>query len=238
MAESTLSVDINSLRLDVALFLGWPRSISSWSATQLSDFDTIAKGALRVFYFPPISPQQPYYEWSFMRKTGTITLATDDFDYDLPDDFSGTILDDSVSWGQDEDKRKLKKIPESDLRQLRSMDDQSNEPKYYSVRNKAHDPTAGQRWEFLVYPTPRAAENTKVITFRYAYVPDTISNTNIYPVGGAQYGEVIREAFLAQSENVFEDDNQGVHNRKFAEMLTTAIRNDEERKANNRGGSV
>lgn len=241
MAESSLSLEYSDLQREVAFLLGWNRSPASWDNSNLSDFQDICRRALRQFYFPPNAgePDSPIYEWTFLRKTGTITLVTGDVDYDLPDDFGGTILDDSTSYAAASLRKKLKKIPESDIRNLQSADPQTLQyPLYYAVRNKTHSATAGQRWELLVYPTPGVVQNGSVITYRYVFVPDIITTTNKYPVGGGAYSEVLLASFLASAEYKQDDDPNGPFTQKFNELLQAAIRNDKQQKANDRGGKA
>lgn len=240
MAESTLSLEYSDFQREVAYLLGWSRTPSNWDNTQNQDFSDLQRRALRMFYFPPMTqePGSPLYEWTFMRKEGTITLVAADYDYDLPDDFGGTILDDSTSYAAASVRGKLKKISESDIRSLRAFDPQSGWPLYFSVRNKAHTPTTGQRWEFLAYPTPATAQAAAVITYRYVTVPNTLDSTNKYPLGGAQYSEVILSAYLACAEYKMDDDPNGPFQQKFNEMLGVAMRNDMQQKTNERGGDV
>lgn len=238
MAESGLSVDINGLRVEIGIRQGWGRDISAWKnkATKLADFDYISKRALREFYYPAIDPGTPYYEWSFLRKAGQITLVTADYDYDLPDDFGGTVLDESVTYAAGVDQPHLAKVSEGTIRQLRMSETSTGYPAYYAVRNKAHAPTTGQRWEMLTHPTPGADQNTKVIDYRYVYIPDALTNTNKYPVGGGQYSQVILAAHLAAMELVLEHDPAGPERQNFITLLTTAVRLDEEQKQNQGGG--
>lgn len=238
MAESTLSIDYATLSREVGHFLGWGRDRSTWTNTQKQDFDDIVKRALRLFYFPPMEGENPYYEWTFLRKTNTITYNTSASNaalYDLPDDFGGTILDRSVTYPKGSNIRMLTKVPESVIRQNYALDDQTGTPKYFAVRNKTHVAANGQRWEMLVYPLPK--ENT-TITFRYVFVPDIITNTAIYPVGGAQYSEVILAAFMSAAEYKQDDEPTGAYTKKFEELLKVAMRNDMQQKANDRGGDA
>lgn len=230
MAESTLSVTLNSLRQDIGPFLGYPRSVSSWSNTEKTDFDYVVDRGLRLFYFPPTGAAVPFYEWSFMRKTGTITLLTDDEDYDLPDDFGGTIIDDSLTYASGTANRNPMVIDESAIRSHQAMDQQTGVPKYVAVRNKAHAPATGQRWELLVYPKPTSSENNTTITYRYNYVPDALTEAAPYPVGGARYSEVIHAAVLAAAEAKADDDPAGTHFQRFMLMLNSAIRADQSQK--------
>lgn len=231
MAESTLSVTINSLRRDIGhSYCGFPGTISEWSAQEFTDFDFILKRGLRLFYFPPASDTQPPYEWSFLRKNGTVTLNTNDSDYNLPDDFSGTVIDRSLTFAASSGNRRIRLVDEAEIRAHQAVDPQTGVPRYGAVRMKAPDAVNGHRWELLVYPTPTLAQNTAVVTFRYNYVPDLITNAAPYPAGGARYSEVIHAAVLAAAEGKIDDEFQGPAYQRFLQMLNSAIRADSQLK--------
>ena len=195
---------------------------------------------LRQVYYPPVTEEFPVFEWSFMRKSGTITLASADGDYDLPDDFSGEILDDSVSTPAGNLNPPLIKVSESDIRRELAENNSTGFPKYYAVRNKTHAPTTGQRYEFLVYPIPgstAATGNTIVLTYRYVTLPNVIDATNIYPLGGARYSELILTSFLAIAEEMLDDESNGMYANLFKQRLISAMRSDLNIKENNRGGA-
>jgi len=239
MAESSLSVDINALRLEVGLRQGWPRAAASMTSVQLADFDTISKKALRMFYFPPISESMPYYEWSFLRKAGTITMQTNTSAYTMPDDFGGTLLDESVAYSSGVTQAPLTKVSEGTIRMQQAGDSTAyGYPKYFAIRNKAHDVANGQRWEMLLYPAPNTALNNTTLNYRYVYIPDLLTNTNKYPVGGAQYSEVIVAAHLAAGEQVLDGDPNGPYTQSFITMIATAVRSDLQQKANEDGGEA
>jgi len=238
MALSTLTLTRAHLMREVAVLMGWSRTPSSWNNTQLQDYADIERRALRQFYWPAQSGEEPIYEWTFLRKSGTITLVLSDTDYNLPDDFSGTILDDSLSYAASVDQAKPRKCSESEIRQLQSRDPQTGWPLYYAIRPLTYSMTAGQTWEILVYPTPGAAQVNAVITYRYVFNPDTLDNTNLYPVGGARYDNLLLASYLSAAEWFLDDDPNGPFTQKFNEQLQGAIRQDKELKANDRGGSV
>jgi hypothetical protein len=210
------------------------------TATNYTDFDMISARALREFYFPAIDPGTPYYEWGFLRKAGSISLVNATANYDMPDDFGGTILDDSVTYDAGTNKPALVKVSEGQVRMLQSNDSQVEAcPTYYSIRNKTHTPATGQRWEMSTYQTPGATTvlgNGLALNFRYVYVPDPLSNTNQYPAGGAQFSQVVVAAHLAAAELVLDGDPVGPYQQKFIAMLATAVRNDLNQKANQEGG--
>jgi len=239
MAESSLSIDINTLREEVGMRHGWGRVVSAMTNTQLADFDRVSNRALREFYFPAIDPGTPVYEWSFLRKDATITVLNTTGDYDMPDDFGGTILDESVVWSTAGTKqpRPIKVTP-TQIQALRSNENSTGWPRYFSVRNKVHAPTTGQRWEMILYPTANTVVNSNPLAFRYVYVPNSLSNTNKYPAGGAQYSEVVLASHLAAGELLLDGNPSGPHRNHFITLLTTAVRNDNQQKQNAGGGIV
>lgn len=228
MAESTLSITHAEISREVGHFLGWDRDSSNWSADQTTDFGDILKRGLRRFYYPPpLQPGEPRHEWSFLRPSASLSLTSSDFDYDLPDDFSGVIIEDSLTMGVAAANRRLTKIDAAELRALQSLDDQSGEPVYYAVRVKAHAPTTGMRYEALFYPTPNAAFT---VLYNYVIAPDVITSVNIYPLGGAAYSECILQSILAAAEEKMDDDPQGVHQTRYIDQLAACIRLDNENK--------
>jgi len=234
MAESTLTVDYTTLQREVATFSGWPRDSADWTSTHTADFGYLLARGLRWAYFPPTPEGQPRFEWSFMRKTGTLTLLTSTASYTLPDDFHGVIIDNSLVWAMGANKRSLQKIGEELIRKQQAMSDTNGAPKYFAVRPAAHAPTTGQRWDLLVFPTPTAEENNLALTYRYNYMPDTLTSGNKYPVGGSAFSEVVLSAVLASAELMLDDEANGTMQQQFQANLQAAIRSDAEKKSNAR----
>lgn len=229
MAESTLSVSINTIRRELGTFLGWGRDPTAWTSTQITDGDDVIARGLRMFYFPSVGEGQqiPHYEWSFLRVTGSITLATGDYDYDLTDDFSGTIMPDSVTWASGTELRPLQLVSEATIRKHKAHNSTGGTPKYIAVRPKTFVAANGLRWEAIVYPTPTAANNAAALTYRYVTLPGTLTNTNIYPMGGAQHSETILAACMAAAEQKQDDDPAGPFYQRFQMTLQNSIRADE-----------
>jgi hypothetical protein len=239
MAESTLSLTYSDIQYEVGKFLGWDRTAANWTAAQNTDFTYILKRGLRLFYFPPSQEEdRPYYEWSFLRATGNTTLTNANAAYVMPDSFGGTILDFSATYAVGSGRRRLSKVPEGELRSLQAMDNLTKQwPKYYAIRNNAVANT-GQRFEMLVYPTPGADQVNAVITYSYVSVPDVLTNTTVYPCGGGQYSEVLLSAILSAAEAAVDDDAMGPNMQRFQVLLSSATRDDKNKKASGRGGNV
>jgi hypothetical protein len=100
-------------------------------------------------------------------------------------------------------------------------------PVYYSVRNVQFDPTVGSRRVLVFFPTPDAAYTMRVPMLLR---PVMLTSDSQQPVGGEVLSQVILEACLASAEHNFEE-REHVHEKRFMEMITLAIRNDLERSA-------
>lgn len=227
MAESTLSVQYSDLTREVARFMGWNRDSASWTSDQTTDFGDILKRGLLQFYYPPTDANEPRHEWSFLRVGGSLSLVAADYDYDLPDNFSGVIVDDSVTFSSGSTLSRLEKVDESTLRTMRASQPASGDPTSYCVRTKTHDPTVGLRYEMLMYPTP---DRALTLEYRYVVAPDVLTSTNKYPYGGAIHSQTILLSVLAEAERIMDDDAQGENRKQFLAQLAASIRLDREHK--------
>lgn len=239
MAEPTLSLSYSDIQYEVAKFLGWDRTAANWTVAQNTDFAYILKRGLRLFYFPPTQEEdRPYYEWSFLRVWANVTLVANNSAYTLPDNFGGIILDSSAHYASASNRRRLAKVPESEIRALQAMDSQTKQyPRYYAVRNKDIANT-GARYEMLLYPTPGATQANAVINYAYVMVPETMSSSAVYPSGGGQYSEVLLTAILAAAEAAVDDDAMGPNMQKFQVLMSAAIREDKKVKESGKGGNL
>lgn len=224
MAESGLSIQYTDITREVARFAGWDRAAASWTADQISDFADILKRGLLQFYYPPtMSPNEPRHEWSFLRVAGSLSIAASDYDYDLPDNFSGVLIDDSVTFGSGSTLLRLEKVDDSTLRAMRSSTPSTGTPTTFCVRTKAHAPTTGMRYELLLYPTP---DRALTLEYRYVAIPDVIDGTNLYPYGGAIHSQTILLSCLAEAERILDDDVSGENRKSFMAQLAASIRLD------------
>lgn len=111
------------------------------------------------------------------------------------------------------------------IRKFQQEDPYYDRPIYYSVRTVEFDPTVGSRKTLAFYPTPDAAY---VLRVPMILRPTMIDATNLYPVGGETLAAVIQEACLAAAEHNL-DDGEGIHEKRFLELLPAAIRADQEK---------
>jgi len=233
MTVSTLAVTYVDITKYVAVFAGWDITEANWTTGQIADFGLILEKGLRRFYFPPVAPGEPRYEWAFLNLIGTLATVKDQEYADIVEDtFSGQIRSDSVMHQINDEERRLQVADFSDIRAANAKlatADVTAAPLYYALIAQTPTYTAQQRWRMYFHPIPDA-----VYTLEYEYVamPNVITSTNKYPAGGDKFGDVILEAILAAAEEHLDDDIQGVHATRFQELLTAAMRLDAETKSN------
>jgi hypothetical protein len=98
-------------------------------------------------------------------------------------------------------------------------------PRYYSVRTAEFEPTVGSRKRLAFYPTPDASY---ILRVPMILRPTMIDETNQYPVGGETLSLLYIEACLAAAERLL-DDTEGIHTKRYWELLPLAIKADQEK---------
>jgi len=111
------------------------------------------------------------------------------------------------------------------IRKLQQNNPYFDRPIFYSVRTVEFDPTTGSRKRLAFYPTP---DNVYILRVPMLLRPTMIDSTNQYPVGGETLAAVITQACLAAAEHNL-DDGEGIHEKRFLEMMPLAIRADMEK---------
>jgi hypothetical protein len=243
MAEPTISVTYENLQNAAAISRGWTTTVANWTTANKEHFAEALNRACNRFWFPtmvsevyrrkagqPLETVDPekqidYYEWSFLRKSGTHTLATDTFSYAMPDDFGGSMVDESVNFAAGQLKSQLTKIDAGTLASMRSTENATGVPKYYALRPATYDGTAGCDWLMEVYPSPTSSENALVLSYDYQFVP-SLPTTGQYPIGGANHAATIRASLLAELEQIIDNDPNGTHAFTFQQALQASIRLD------------
>lgn len=223
MGESTLSPDFDFIVYRITRMLGMSEtSYDDLETDEQADVDRIIKDGLRTAYYPPpVEQGEPSHEWSFLRPTRTLPIESGQWEYDLPDDFSGEIIG-NMSYAAGVQKPKVAQVNVEQLLDMRAEDDQSGDPTYFAVRVKPHVANRGTRWEALFYPTPNASRS---LSYRYPIQPHTIDSDEKYPIGGTVHGSMIVAAILAAAER-YMDDEEAVHMNHFMAELRKSIRID------------
>jgi len=78
MAESTLKMTWTEIETEIARFLGYDRTSTNWSASQVLDMASFIKRGMRQFYFPMrLNQQEPAHRWSFLRPQSSLVIWDD-----------------------------------------------------------------------------------------------------------------------------------------------------------------
>lgn len=222
MAESTLSLTRTQLRSHIGFYLGYGTNSANWTSDQASNIDYALDAGTRRFYFPFFNGDS--HEWSFLKINGTVATTASDYDYDFTEQFGGIEgwLTYSIT---DNTGGPVEVVPELYIRQLReNSGGTTGRPRYAAIRAKAPALTStGQIYEIIFWPTPDAVYT---LTYRGTVNPDAMSASLIYPYGGMQHAETLRECCLWAAEEFFNDQADGVHKRAAQERLAASVQRD------------
>ena len=223
MADVTLSLTYPDFLVVVAEMLGYDPD--NLTAAQLGLCDRRVQSAYRQFLSPqPLRADGDSHEWSFLSPVATLVTVDETLDYDAPDDFGG-IIGDYMSYVATATSWRYPQVPivgEARIRSERARQQRSGYPKFIAVRPKANDGTEGQRWEFMIWPDP---DDAYTLVYRYNRQRNALTTEAPYPLGGAQYGELIAELCRAEVERI-DMQQAGVHAGESQRRLLTAISRD------------
>lgn len=201
---SGLEVSRAYLKRLIALELGLPAHPSAWTLTQQNEIKLYLEQGLRSFYHPL------GHEWSFLRKSSSLSSASGQTTITLPADFSA--LDGPLAYTSGE-QRQLAVVGEGKIRSIKSTD--SGKPLYCAMR------AADSGYE-LVFERPFDAAYE--IEYRYVVNPAAIDGEDDLPLGGQFHHQTIIEACLSCVEQ--SKGAAGHHTQKFADRLTASITRD------------
>lgn len=206
---------------EVGRFMGHGTVQAEWTDEQEQEVVDAVRSGLRAFYWPSIDGER--YTWSFLRKAATITTAAGTGEYALASDFTGSLL--SFTHAEGQDRHLISRVPEEEIRALRSADAATGVPEYCAV--VAVQPGAGEKttYQSLLYPIP---DGEYVLHYRYAIDP-ALSGTDVYHLGGSVHSEAVLESCLAAAEKLLRPElGPGVHAAKFQEALRASLAIDRE----------
>lgn len=190
---------------------------SGYSEDEVKDLeDCIGDGLKRVY---------AAHDWSFFHPVKTITTAANTATYDLPFGFDSIKSEMQYPLGEDTFYPPLLERSDSQIRRWQQDDDETGRPLYFCTRTVEFEPTIGSRKELVLYPTP---DDAYTLYAEMTVRPVPIDSVNQYPVGGETLAPVITEACMAAAEKNF-DDGEGIHEKRFLQLLPMAIMEDQER---------
>jgi hypothetical protein len=226
MAESTLSITRGIIRAAVGRQLGYAATTGNWSSETIADVNRYISFGERMFYSPATPPGVlGNHTWSFLVKVLSVTLAADDSDYTLADDFGG-FVDNELYYATADDKwSPVRMVGVEDILHYQMLDQpmQLTQSYYGAVNPKTSDLSSGQRFELLLYPTPTA---TLTLKGRYYSNPEVLDDDAEYPLGGQPHAQTLMQACLAAAEINSDGGGPGTQYGLFQTMLAKSIAHD------------
>ncbi len=237
MAESTLAIAYQEIAAEVGSYLGFGRGTNysdpAWSTQQQNMIDSCCKSGLRQFYYPPpVDASGSAYDWSFLKPTATLTLASAVNTVLLPDDFGGfegviTVSSPTlVNWP-------IELLNEGRIREAYSLNPSiTGRPIQAALQPlKGTTGTTGQRFQLFFFPVP---DTNYTIQFQYYLLPDYINGTIAYAYGGAAHSETIIQSCLAVAELRI-DGAKGPQDAAWMQRLAASVGKDRQSKAQKLG---
>jgi len=169
------------------------------------------------------------HQWSFLKRSASISLISGQWQYDLPNDFTELVVPFhfSVNSGYPPPDERS----EDFIIQARAESSPSSYPEYFNIRAGTYSKETGQNYEVIMWPTPNSAY---VWIYSYLIFADKLSGDDDIPVGGPEISEVIAQCCLAAAESEIED-NIGKQEGKATKMLAEAVKKDANRSPRNLG---
>jgi len=218
MAEPNSAYTYNDLISRVSIYLGYG---SAPTGDKLIEVDMAVQDGYQQFLQPPVINGNAHL-WSFLSPLSTLQIVAGVDTYALPDDFASIKKGISFPSTSRQDNT-VERVGESQVRAFNAKYDYTGDPRVCAVRPVAGNGTSGQRYEIVFAPMPDA---NLVISYAYNRRLNKLSNTNLYPIGGSEYGQVLVSSCLAIAESRTNDD-EGPRTAEFFRSLESAIMRDQ-----------
>lgn len=224
----TSGVDYGDLVKSVATFLGYdPANLTDGQKSQI---DGYVQSGVRNFYYPPktIEGIDEHFEWSFIRRPMWLPVAAGADTYPLGYSFGRVAGQIEVV---DDPGPTIPIIPYADIVRFRARGEKGR-PRFAAVVACRTDGSRMQTKMLHLYPMP-----DRDYTLHFMCDADTgklDAEDRPYPLGGSMFAELITESCLAVAEQRANDE-EGLHTKKFAELLVSMIARDRKSSAQSFG---
>jgi hypothetical protein len=229
--QSTLSLTYSDLKAAVGTFLGWGRGADfgdiPWTDKKKLEIDACVKSGLSQFYIPPpLENETASYDWSFLRPTTTVTLASGASTVALPDDLGGVEGSITVLSSTSRVWLAFQIVNENLVRAKYSEWPNLTGPPQIASLQWLRGDAQGQKVQLFIFPI---ADRDYRLQFAYYVNPDYLSTAFPYHMGGMPHAETVLESCLAIAEQRL-DDAMTVHSAKFKERLIASVNSDRKMK--------
>lgn len=222
MAESNLTLTYQDLMTEVAYEMGYGRNfLDPTSSAEGRQCDSIVQRAYRAFLVPSTTPMGMTYQWSFLRAIASFNTVIGTAFYDLPDNWGAPIGEPFMTTGEYNRPVAIQNVETSrlDYHLTNFPNTGPAQPRIMSIVPKAFSPTTGQRWQVGFWPTPDAVYQ---LQWRYHVLPNKLSATAPYHLGGMKHSQTLLAGCLAVCESV-KHESQGEKKAEYNERLLASI---------------
>jgi len=216
-SESGLALTLTDLQTAVADFLSMTSRAVPTDATDLARVNDAIDAGLRQFYFPALLREREVHEWSFLRPTATLDTISSVGDYSLPSDLGG--IEGNLTYAVDQNYAPVVIRGEGFIRQQRQANVGSGKPQFAAIQPVVTNGATGQRYRLLLWPSPDGAYQ---LTFRYNVLPDSLTSSNPYPLGGTAHAETLLQSCRAAADRMF-NDTIGSEQQLFLDRLAASV---------------
>lgn len=219
----SLTVTKTALLGRIGKKLGYGRTSSSFTSTQLADATAVLEDALRRAYEPIIAPgEREKHQWSFLFPTKRFQFIENQFRFTLPADFS--MLNGPLTYARGEDTvySPIQIVGPQDIYKRQQQDDSAGRPQLAAIQVVTVDQVAGTRHELVVYPT---SDDDYEVNLSYKVNPYSLDYDTALPLGGQAHVQLIIAACMAEAAK-FDELNDGQDEAWFIECLRSSISHD------------
>lgn len=234
MPESKLTLSITDLQAEIGHYLGYGRGVAfgepAWVLTQQNTITAVLKSGLsNVYTPPPLGPNEPSHNWSFLRPFANLTLLSGHNTVELPDGFGGFEGPLYISTPlTSRNYFELRLVNEGKVQQMYAIEPSTTGAPRLACE-KFNDGTGrleSTRSELFVWPT---ADATYTLSGTWKHLPDMLTGSYPYPPGGAEHAELFKASCLAAAELQI-DDQPGPRQAAFMQRLAASVLADRKRK--------
>lgn len=200
----SLAVDYYDIARAVGRYLGWGRDPKSdWDASNKVDFSDILKRGLTWFYHPHTIPgQRLSHRWTFLRPVHTIDLGASISQYEMPEEFDGTI--DSIRWSGDTTTWTVVEL--TSLYRLHQKQNESpsatGSPQWCAIEKHRGEGEQAQKQTIHFHPKPDTNYQVKMVI---GINPGVLTEDRPIPWGSNVHSETILAACEAAAESLLVD---------------------------------
>lgn len=234
MPESTLTLSIDDLKGEIGAFLGYGRGLPfgepAWDTRQTNNITALLKSGLsNVYTPPPLSPNEPSHNWSFLRPFAELTLLSGQNTLDLPDGFGGFEGPLYISSPTTARSQWELRLANEGLVQRQYAVEPTTTGSPRIVCEKVLDGTTrtgSTRSQLYVWPI---ADTDYTFRGTWKHLPSVLTGSYPYPPGGAEHAELFKASCLAAAELQL-DDEPGPRQAAFMQRLAASVMADRKRK--------